>query len=82
LAAAVWRSPGLKGVVLRATRGGNGDIYLSRRKVLLGDGTVVHDDHAAWLAEQLQFDGGNAKATHARLVPLGCNGHLGARRGR
>lgn len=30
---------------------------------------MVHDDHAAWLDEQLQIDGGNAKATHARLVP-------------
>src|SRR6218665_411341 len=71
LASTVARFPGLQGATVRATRGGNGDIYLSRCKVLRGDGSVVHDDLEAWLAGQLQIDNGDAKATHARLAPQG-----------
>ena len=65
------RFPGLQGTALRTTRGGPGSIYLQRRKVLYSDGTVVHDDHEAWLAEELRADDGDAKATHARLSQQG-----------
>jgi hypothetical protein len=63
----VARLAGLEGSTVRVTRGGDGSIYMQRCKVIRTDGTVEHDDHEAWLAEQLQLDGGNAKATHARL---------------
>jgi hypothetical protein len=64
---AVARHPGLDGATVCATRGGDGSIYMQPRKVIRTDGSVEHDDHKAWLAEQFQLDGGNAKATHARL---------------
>ena len=41
--------------------------YLNRRKVLTLDGTLVHDDHTAWLETQLAADQGNAAATRCRL---------------
>lgn len=44
-----------------------GKISLARRKVVLTDGTVVHDDHEAWLAEQMQIDAGHPDKTYRRL---------------
>ncbi len=52
-------------------RGGDGSHYLSRRKVLTASGAVVHDDHVAWLREELESDGGDAPSTFARLARSG-----------
>lgn len=71
LAKAVAGIPGLENAAVRTTRGGDGGTYLSRRKVLRADGSIVHDDHAVFLAEQLEADNGNAKATKDRLVKEG-----------
>ncbi|WP_189691111.1 hypothetical protein [Pseudorhodoferax aquiterrae] len=65
------RFPALEGTTLRATRGGDGSIYMQRRKVVRPDGSVEHEDHEAWLEEQLRVDGGNAKVTYARLSQQG-----------
>ena len=43
------------------------DRWLSRRKVLAADGALVHDDHEAWLRQQLELDGGDAGRTWQRL---------------
>lgn len=48
-----------------------GDAYLSRRSVLDAAGAVVAEDHEAWLASELQRDGGHAPKTKARLRELG-----------
>lgn len=67
LAQTLAQSPSLEGSTLRATRGGDGSIYMQRRKVIRADGSIVHDDHEAWLAEQVRIDDGDAAATLARL---------------
>lgn len=61
--------PELAGIQLVCV--GNEGSYLSRRKVLAADDTVVHDDHRAWLAAQVELDGGDFAATRKRLRPLG-----------
>jgi hypothetical protein len=71
LVQAVARFPGLEAATVRATRGGDGSIYMQRRKVMRADGSVEHDNHAAWLAEQLRADDGDAKATYERLSQQG-----------
>lgn len=52
---------------LVTTRGGDGSDYKIRRKVLANDGTLVHDNHEAWVAEQLLMDAGDAGKTYSRL---------------
>lgn len=71
LVQALARFPGLEGATLRATRGGDGGIYMQRRTVVRADGSVEHNDHRAWLDAQLRGDGGNAKATYERLSKQG-----------
>lgn len=61
----------LTGLKLATTRGGDGSCYLSRRKVLSADGAVLHDDHEAWVREQLALDAGHAGTTYARLRDAG-----------
>lgn len=68
LLAAMRRHGDLIGAWLVTTRG---DAYLSRRKVLAADGTLVADDHEAWLAGELEKDGGSSFRTFARLKDLG-----------
>ncbi|AGG89145.1 hypothetical protein R2APBS1_2022 [Rhodanobacter denitrificans] len=62
------REPALAAARLATTRG---DTWLHRRKVFGADGTLVADDHEAWLAEQVARDGGNVRATCARLDNAG-----------
>ncbi|PTT93032.1 hypothetical protein DBR42_00910 [Pelomonas sp. HMWF004] len=48
-----------------------GDAYLQRRKVLAPDGTVIAEDHEAWIAAELAKDGGRFARTQDRLKGLG-----------
>jgi hypothetical protein len=48
-----------------------GDRWLVLAKVLDKDGRLVADDHEAWLAQQVQQDGGVASRTLARLKDQG-----------
>lgn len=66
---ALSRLPGLDGLVLATTRDQGG--YLVQRKVVTPQGAVIHDDHRAWLQEQVDADGGDFAATRRRLKPLG-----------
>ncbi|OJV62590.1 MAG: hypothetical protein BGO35_16295 [Burkholderiales bacterium 64-34] len=52
---------------LATTRGVDGSHDAVRRKVLANDGTLVHDDHEAWVKEQLLSDTGDAGKTYSRL---------------
>lgn len=45
--------------------------YLMRRKVLRPDGSVVHDDVAVWLTDQLAADAGQLLITRTRTASLG-----------
>lgn len=58
------REPTLASARLATTYG---DRWLHRRKVFGEDGTLVADDHEAWLAVQVAMDGGDARRTYARL---------------
>lgn len=53
-----------------------GNISLARRKVVLTDGTIVHDDHKAWLADQMQIDAGHPDKTYRRLSQDGTDYHF------
>ena len=53
-----------------------GNISLARRKVVLTDGTIVHDDHEAWLADQMQIDAGHPDKTYHRLSQDGTDYHF------
>src|SRR3546814_10096172 len=44
---------------------------LARRKVFSADGTLVAEDHEAWLAQEVARDLGNVAATCARLDAAG-----------
>lgn len=46
-----------------------GDRYLVQRSVVGPGGQVISDDHRAWLAEQLEGDGGDVAGTLRRLRP-------------
>lgn len=63
------RFEGLAETKLATTRG---DSYLVKRKVLAGDGTLIHDDHEAWLRQELEADGGRPAVTRSRLAKLDC----------
>lgn len=43
----------------------------AKRKVIASTGEIVGDDHEAWLAAELERDGGHLSATLKRLQPLG-----------
>lgn len=61
--------PGLEGLVLATTR--DEGSYLSRRLVVSATGDIVHEDHVAWLKQQVDADGGDFGATRRRLQPMG-----------
>lgn len=65
------RFDALAGTRLATKRGGDGSTYLSRRKVFTAAGALVHDDHVAWLREELESDAGEAPSTFARLSRSG-----------
>lgn len=44
-----------------------GDKWLHRRKVFGADGTLVAEDHEAWLAQEVARDGGNVAVACTRL---------------
>ncbi|WP_208512331.1 hypothetical protein [Variovorax paradoxus] len=71
LVKALRRLPGLEEIKLATTRGEDGGSYLSRRGVYGPDGARLHDDHAAWLREQVDADGGSVHTTYQRLQGKG-----------
>lgn len=68
LVARLVREPALEGARLVTSRG---DTWLARRKVFSADGTLVAEDHEAWLAQEVARDRGNVAATCARLDAAG-----------
>lgn len=64
---AIRRLPGLQQAFLATTRDGT---WLARRKVLAASGEQLHDDHVAWLREELARDDGRADRTVQRLTAL------------
>ena len=64
---AIRNLPGLSDAFLATTRDGT---WLSRRKVLTPSGEQVHDDHVAWLREELARDNGRADQTAKRLAAI------------
>ncbi len=61
------RDEALSTAKLVTKRGGDGSYFLTRRKVVGRDGSIVHADHKAWLREQLAADDGDAAVTYSRL---------------
>src|SRR6185312_6801538 len=68
LEACLRRAPGLEDARVATWRG---DRWLQRRKVFRSDGTLLADDHAAWLAQEVAADGGHARSTWSRLKDAG-----------
>ncbi len=62
------REPALETAQLATSRGG---MWLHRRKVFGADGTLIADDHEAWLAQEVARDGGSVAETCSRL-DAGC----------
>lgn len=48
----------------------SGSTSLIRRKVLRANGDLVHDDHRAWLADELAADAGHVGTTRRRVAAL------------
>lgn len=61
----VIRSVGGYGFARLATK--RGDSWYARRKVIAANGSLVHEDHEAWLKLQMEADGGSARKTRDRL---------------
>lgn len=68
LEACLRRMPGLEDARVATWRG---DRWLQRRKVFRSDGTLLAEDHEAWLTAEVAADGGNAHATWSRLKDSG-----------
>ncbi|KZC39888.1 hypothetical protein RHOFW510R12_01190 [Rhodanobacter sp. FW510-R12] len=68
LVCVIHRGASLRSARLATSRG---DKWLLRRKVFAADGTLVANDHQAWLAQEVERDDGNVADTCARLDAAG-----------
>ena len=67
---AVRAVPGFSDAKLARVEDLSAGSYLSTRKVVRADGTLVHTDHEQWLAAELDADGRHAGVTRRRLAAL------------
>jgi hypothetical protein len=65
---ALARAPALSGVRWLTDRDG---YEAGTRKVITPEGQLLHTDHRAWLAAQVEADGGDVPATYRRLKSQG-----------